>query len=349
MSKSDIIRPDVSVIIPVYNVESYIKECAESLFNQTLKNIEFIFIDDCSNDNSLSILNKLLKAFPERRHQTKIITHNENKGVAYSRQEGIELSTGKWLIHCDPDDIIEKNAYEIMLHEALKTNSDIIICNYRLFGDNISGSIKYQGEGEIKGLNLVEALCGSIRKNIHGSLCNKLLKRELWNNTRLIENLAYCEDKLALLDILIKNPDIKINIIPNIFYNYRVHSGSLTFRRDENRKKDLLRLIEIIEKMKLSVSKEYLDSLDSQVTVFLYLYLQCKPNLKEFSKRFGNYLQLITKNKSLNYFQLLHLREGLKGHVASAVILGYCNKYGISLIKGINRGNYFNKIKKRNK
>ena len=106
--------PKVSVIIPVYNVEKYIEKCARSLFEQTLDDIEYIFIDDCSPDNSMLVLSKVLKSYPKREAQVRIIRNPENKGVAYSRTIGMKAATGEYMIHCDPDDWVDKELYQNM-------------------------------------------------------------------------------------------------------------------------------------------------------------------------------------------------------------------------------------------
>lgn len=128
--------PKVSVIVPIYNVEKYIERCAVSLFEQTLDDIEYIFVDDCTPDNSISILESVLKEFPNRIHQVKIIPHKKNQGQAGARTTGMKAMTGEYMIHCDPDDWVEPDMYELMYNQAIKTNADIITCAYILEDDS---------------------------------------------------------------------------------------------------------------------------------------------------------------------------------------------------------------------
>ena len=100
--------PKVSVIIPVYNAEKYLHRCLESLFAQTLAEIEYIFIDDASPDNSFAILSEWIEQ-NDRKNQVKIIRHACNMGVSQSRQDGMDVATGEFIIHCDPDDWISEN------------------------------------------------------------------------------------------------------------------------------------------------------------------------------------------------------------------------------------------------
>jgi len=94
----------VSVIILVYNAEVYIERCARSLFEQTLSEIEYIFVDDCSSDTSMKILEEVLNQYPLRKSQVKIIHNEHNMKQAYSRTVAMLNATGDFLIHCDSDD-----------------------------------------------------------------------------------------------------------------------------------------------------------------------------------------------------------------------------------------------------
>lgn len=118
--------PKVSVIIPIYNVEKYIDRCARSLFEQTLEDIEYIFIDDCTPDKSVDILESVLKEYPHRIPQTQIIRLPKNIGAANVRKKGILLATGEYVIQCDSDDWVEKDMYELMYNKALSEDLDMI-------------------------------------------------------------------------------------------------------------------------------------------------------------------------------------------------------------------------------
>ena len=121
----------VSVIIPVYGVERYIERCARSLFSQTMRSgIEFIFVDDCTTDQSVEVLRETLKDYPDRTEQVTILAHSTNKGLAAARKTGVRAARGEYIIHCDSDDWVEPDMYRLMYEEAKRTDSDIIVCNY---------------------------------------------------------------------------------------------------------------------------------------------------------------------------------------------------------------------------
>lgn len=120
--------PKVSVIIPVYNVELYLRECLSSICNQTLKDIEIICIDDGSTDKSLNILTEYQEKDP------RIIIHQQaNKGGGAARNLGLKYATGDYLIFLDSDDFFELTFLEKMYGRAIETGSDLVICQYRTY------------------------------------------------------------------------------------------------------------------------------------------------------------------------------------------------------------------------
>lgn len=165
--------PKVSVIIPVYKAEVFIEKCCRTLFNQTLEDIEYVFVNDCSPDDSIQIIQRTLSEFPHRNSQVKIYSNPENLGVKKTREKGIALATGEYLIHCDSDDWIDLNMYETMYHTAKKDNADLVICGYTIEYRNKQTKVDYPVPFE-KNDNLNIEL-----SPIYGSLCNKLAKRSM--------------------------------------------------------------------------------------------------------------------------------------------------------------------------
>lgn len=116
----------VSILVPIYGVEKYIERCVISLFEQTYPNIEYIFVNDNTKDNSIQILKKTLALYPHRLSSCKIINHTTNRGLAASRNTAINHSTGEFILHVDSDDYIERNAIELLVKKQQETQADII-------------------------------------------------------------------------------------------------------------------------------------------------------------------------------------------------------------------------------
>ena len=110
---------DVSIIIPIYNCEKYLKECIESILMQTLKKIEVILIDDGSTDNSL----KICKLFQSKDPRIKVI-HQENVGVSKARENGLKIATGKYISFIDADDYIKEDFLEKLYNEIRENKTD---------------------------------------------------------------------------------------------------------------------------------------------------------------------------------------------------------------------------------
>jgi glycosyltransferase involved in cell wall biosynthesis len=157
----------VSVVIPIYGVEKYIKRCAEALFKQTIKEIEFVFVDDCTQDNSITILNDVIKLYPNRKDDIKIVHHEQNRGLPQARKTGISYCTGEYIAHCDSDDWPEVNMYETMYEEAIQTNSDIVVCDY------------YTSDGTSKSIVRPRRFTNTL---MQGPVWNKIVRRSIYND-----------------------------------------------------------------------------------------------------------------------------------------------------------------------
>lgn len=120
----------VSVIVPIYNVEKYIERLAHSLFQQTLDEIEYIFVNDASPDDSISILKTVIEEYPHRKSHTKILSHEVNRGLTAARNTGLQEARGLYIAYCDADDFLNKDMYKKLYYVAEKKNSDVVLCDF---------------------------------------------------------------------------------------------------------------------------------------------------------------------------------------------------------------------------
>lgn len=120
----------LSVIIPVYNVEKYIGKCAKSLFEQTLDDMEFIFVDDGTKDKSIDVVKNILNNYPQRLNQVKIL-HQLNEGPLQARLNGIQEAKGNYITCVDSDDWIDSDTLEVLYNQAVKEDSECVIMGYK--------------------------------------------------------------------------------------------------------------------------------------------------------------------------------------------------------------------------
>lgn len=216
-----IMQPKVSVIIPVYGVEQYIERCARSLFEQTLDNIEYIFIDDCTPDSSIDILKSVLRDYPNRENQVVIRRMERNSGSAVVRKWGMKHAVGEYVIHCDSDDWVDVNAYKKMYEVGISKDADVVICDY-CKTDGISKTT-FVGCHDVEKKGFFENLL--LKKDLW-SLWNKMFKRTFVADDIIWPKGDMSEDALICIQLVYKSN--RIAYIPECFYCYFCNPLSIT-------------------------------------------------------------------------------------------------------------------------
>lgn len=199
--------PKVSVVVPVYRAASYIEKCARSLLGQTLDDLEILFIDDCTPDDSVAIIERVLKEYPSRYLQTRILKMPVNSGLAAVRRHGILNATGDYIIHCDSDDWVDASLYLQLYEKAIEESADIVVCDF-VYETDRGSVLNVQPE---LGALPKEALAGWYGRFFHMSCANKLVRRKLciehdvlpwpgldmWEDNGLMSRLFYYGGRLA--------------------------------------------------------------------------------------------------------------------------------------------------------
>ena len=205
----------ISVIVPCYNVERFIKKCLESLVNQTYKNLEIICIDDCSTDNTL----KILKEY-EKKYSNIVIYRNEkNSGLSFTRNAGLEKASGDYIGFIDSDDYVDKSFYKKLMSSIIKNNSEVAVSDIKIVYDDTKEerlSRCYTGNK----FNLLSV----INNGLAASACNKLFSR------RIIEMYKFevgkvNEDIAVVIPALVNSK--KISYASDTYYYYIQRSGSI--------------------------------------------------------------------------------------------------------------------------
>lgn len=165
----------ISVIIPIYNVSRFIAHCVESLMKQTLDEIEYIFVNDATPDNSMDILHSVLACFPQKTSQIKIIEHKFNKGLPSARNTGLSVAMGEYIYHCDSDDYLDERMLEDLYNVAKEKDADFVWCDWFLSYEN---NERYMKQPSFD--NPIETLMGMLDGSMKYNVWNKLVKRSLY-------------------------------------------------------------------------------------------------------------------------------------------------------------------------
>lgn len=222
LKKADLkFEPKVSIVVPVYNVEKYLKQCLNSITNQTLKEIEIICVDDGSSDNSLQIL----QYFAAQDNRFTILAQ-EHLMAGVARNNGMKLAKGQYLAFLDSDDFFESDMLQIMYQKAVDTNSDIVMCDMRKY-DNQTHKFSSPTQICTKNFDIIIPLQTQI--NIF-DLCasnawTKLFRRQfILDNDLYFQNLKSCNDiGFSFCSAAVAN---KIALVPQPLVNYRINTGT---------------------------------------------------------------------------------------------------------------------------
>lgn len=212
--------PKLSVIIPVYNVQGYLQECVESILGQDYENIEILLIDDGSTDLSGQMIDSFL-------HDSRVITiHQTNKGVSAARNNCLKLATGDYYSFIDPDDFVDGNMFSSMVDRLEETACDLAICGFKYCRDD-GTHIREDSlpEGVFDRKDLISSMYG-MPNVFHGSMCNKVFKKEVIQGLRFDEKVAIGEDWLILYEVYLRAK--RAAAMRDCFYTVRIRDHSST-------------------------------------------------------------------------------------------------------------------------
>ena len=233
----------VSVIVPVYNTEKYLRRCLDSLVNQTLDDIEVIIIDDKSPDNSALIIDEYKKKYDNK---IKVIHNKTNKGIGYNRNIGIKKSSGKYIMFIDSDDYLDRSACEKLYSKAENEQLDLVLCNFHKMLEKDDELEEITPDFVIPYFeNTTLDKNPNLLLEVNLAPWNKLYKKELIENIKFEENLKY-EDAPFVIESIIKAK--RIGKLDKETYYYVVNSNSETTIRDE-RIFDIFKILDIIGRL----------------------------------------------------------------------------------------------------
>ena len=321
-------KPQISIIIPVYNTEQFLKSCINSLINQSFENCEFIFVDDGSTDESCN----LIKSYKKNDNRIKLVMQ-KNKGVSSARNTGILNSNGKYIGFVDSDDYIDSDMYDILYREIQKEDSDVIISN---FEEELNRTKNIKTYNLIKNKVMDKTyiqnniLSFFIKDDSLNTVCNKLYKKSIIDeyNIRFPKGLPLGEDGIFNMIYFSKCSSCKY--IDYTGYHYREVHGSATrnlhkhdyFQRElDVYNFDLEKLIDIPQNIDIKSLKSI--KLINNIKSNIYIYFDKNQNQSIFYK--CKYIKRIVKKKEI--------KEALEIYLSNVNITGRYEKLFLFCMK----------------
>lgn len=254
--------PEVSVIVPVYNVEKYIEKCLNSLVNQTLKNIEIIIVNDGTKDNSEEIIKKIMEKYPQK----IVYLKKENGGLSDARNYGIPYAKGEYIAFLDSDDYVEKDIYKEMYELAKKENSDMVECDFLWeYPDKTREDIGQVYNGKKEMLEKVRVVAW-----------NKLIRRSILEKTQIQfpKELRYEDVEFTYKLIPYLN---KVSFIKKPYIHYIQRENSISNSQNERTKEIFTVLDNVIDYYK---ENDFYDEYKDELEYVYARYLLCSSLLR---------------------------------------------------------------------
>lgn len=293
--------PKVSIIVPVYNVETYLEKCLMSLVNQTLQDIEIIVINDGSTDKSGEIAEKIASIYSDK----VTVYHQENSGVSSARNFGLSIANGEYIGFVDSDDYVETTMFEKMYNKAIEKKFDIVVCDANLIYPKEDKFVSSGLDNDYLGKeNLFVSLINS-----YTIVWNKIYRKDLLENILFRENYWY-ED----VDFLYKLYPIinSVGVVKYPLYNYVQRQNSITYTFN----KKLYHIIEIFDGIidyykKNNYYEKYSDEIEYSYVRYLYgTFIRRLAKSKEYKTYIEgvNFVLQKVKNTFPNYRKNKYLK-----------------------------------------
>lgn len=288
---------ELSIVVPVYNVQDQLRICLDSIINQSYKNIEIIIIDDASTDDSPNII----KEYAEKYENLKPIFFKKNHGVGYVRNYGITMCKGEYIGFVDGDDWIDADYYQKLLLSIRKDNCDIAACGIITEYDNSHSSksrYKYDFENCINGNFALKLLTKSENYGYYITpiVNNKIYNHEFLktNNITFNVNRSFQDDYFSFFAMLCAK---RVALLPNVNYHYYQRANSITHTFSKRLADDCIStLVQIrtdLENQKLieTYEKEYYSYVERLLTSLLEMLIRKEPEITT-QKNYINYIML---------------------------------------------------------
>ncbi|MDL2290452.1 glycosyltransferase, partial [Paludibacteraceae bacterium OttesenSCG-928-F17] len=233
----------VTIAIPIYNVGKYIERCARSLFEQTFDSIQYVFVNDCTPDNSIDILEKTIEEYPHRKKDIQIIHHEANKGLAGARITALNAARGEYILNTDSDDYIDLRTVELMYNKATEDDSDIVVCDMMMLW-NKRKKVFYQPYSA----DNIEYTKLLLDTSAMPGVVNKLIRTSLYreNNVFPIEGINMGEDYVTTPRLAYYAKRISKIDLP-LYYYSQTNESAYTKKYSKKSADNLIKAIHTLE------------------------------------------------------------------------------------------------------
>lgn len=303
-------KTKVSVIVPIYNSESYIDKCIQSIINQTIKDIEIILVDDGSTDKSIEIINK----YAEKDKRITAIKQ-KNEGISSARNYGISVATGDFITFVDSDDFIEKDMLESLYNTAIDNNCDVIFSGIKIVNGSNDIKYKFNGNSKVYKKEEVFKLFYFDKEPFSPNYATgKLIKNNICNKVKFREDIFLMEDTLFSVELFM-NCSNNIMYIDRHLYNYVQRIGSESKHFSKKRITSFYALEEVLNLAK-SIDEKYEKSFLKVYSKLILSILQdiisfdFENNKREYfniSRTLNKHYVDNMKSKDISYKNKIHL------------------------------------------
>ena len=273
-------KEKISVIVAVFNVEKYLKKCVESILNQTYQNLEVILINDGSTDQSGDICNE----YAQKDNRVKVISR-ENRGIAFTRNEGLDTATGDYITFVDSDDYIHPQMYELMMKKLRDNHADVVACDYLEIPENEAVSMGQLDVDKID-IDIIQTKQEKkkyiyLDKYVDALLVwNKIIKKELWDGIRCPKDKIYEDETITFRTLYYAQKIVYLN--EKLYYYVRRYSKNSITTTGFSEKR-LFRLDALEVRLKFYIEKKEWEFLTEAFFVYKTDFLVIMEHIEKSS------------------------------------------------------------------
>lgn len=294
-------KPLVSLVLPVYGVENYIEQCAKSMFEQTYSNIEYIFVDDKTQDASIDKLERVMKDYPERSKQVTIVRKPKNEGTPQARRTGMEFAHGQYIVHLDSDDWADKEMVFDMVQEAELHHADIVYTDYFINkGTNFQEQYLFSNITANSGIELMKAI---FQGYANGCMWGKMYRNELFKGIEYSKGFVF-ED--MVMNIQLIPFASKVVHISKPYYHYRTFIKPTSSDKLNSALQNISYIANYIQEKKLdSLKRSFLQFIEKRKMIYL-------GRLGLFRTPYSKYLWTLSPKREMSFKSIIKF-SGWKG------------------------------------